>query len=401
MLAYSALGYILEDNEYTVDTEHTQTSFITDIADSIPDPYNEARYYYLDGLLTRLFVLQTDGDEYYYMQVTQDSPEATNDTNVQTFYEYFTDGKGKAFYRSDTLYKFYTAEEFEGDVSPIPFPKGIVENDEYLYSFNIETDSYNLTVEVWQSYETTEYLLIRNGELRAMWNYREGAGMTLMNEFRIEQVMSGEIDGLIKTAEENMSPNDKLTRDKLPKTDDEWLKYDTEKYGLFDLSNGVEIGQEVEPTGVVEEWRDYISSADKPFTLEFQWAGSGRNEYQISTTDGTNYYYRNDMEIHDGDDDLGSEEWIVDGRYFQSIYKTKEYPIREVTEYPLSNYSDYPPRLVTDLLFQNEKYDADYTGKCERAYEVTVGDEQYICEEWSLYLGRLWKVYIKDGNIVA
>ncbi|MBR1752517.1 MAG: hypothetical protein IJ740_16890, partial [Ruminococcus sp.] len=67
----------------------------------------------------------------------------------------------------------------------------------------------------------------------------------------------------------------------------------------------------------------------------------------------------------------------------------------------LSDYSEYPPRLVTDLLFENEKYDEDYTGKCERAYEVTVGNEQYICEEWSLYLGRLWKVYIKDGNIVA
>ena len=35
------------------------------------------------------------------------------------------------------------------------------------------------------------------------------------------------------------------------------------------------------------------------------------------------------------------------------------------------------------------------------SYEVTIDNEKYICEEWSLMLGRLWKVYIKDGNIVA
>ena len=179
------------------------------------------------------------------------------------------------------------------------------------------------------------------------------------------------------------------------------LEYDTVRYHLFDLSD-IEVGREVEPTGVVEEWRDYISSSDKPYTLEFRWAGAGRNEYQLSTTDGKNFYYRHDMEIHENDpcENLGSEEWLVDDRVFQAIYKTAEYPVREAYEYPLSDY-DETPRLVSDLLFENEKYDEDYAGSCVRAYEVTVGGEQYICEEWSLYLDRLWKVYIKDGNIVA
>ncbi len=405
MLAYSALGYVLEEAGYTVGTEHTQTSYISDIAKSVTDPYSEARYYYLDDRRTTMYLLQTDGDALYYQQTTDERTDAMIDGSPyyqqQKFYEYFTDGKDKAFYRNETYDVFYRADEFEGDVSPIALPKYIVQNEKYLYSFDLKTGSDDLTVEVWQGEDTTDYLLVRNGELRAMWNYREGAGMTLMNEFRIEQVMSGEIAEIIAHAEEHMSPIDNETRDQLPENDNEWLKYDTEKYDLFDLSGGVEIGKEVEPTGLVEGWRDYISSADKPFTLEFRWAGSGRNEYQISTTDGKNYYYRNDMELHDGDDDLGGEEWTIDGRYFQSIYKTKEYPVRDVTEYPLSNYGDSQPKLVTDLLFQNEKYDEDYTGKCERAYEVTIGNEKYICEEWSLYLGRLWKVYIKDGNIVA
>lgn len=405
MLAYSALGYVLKDTEYTVDTEHMQTSYITDIANSLPDLYSEARYYYHDDKKSTTFIIQTDGDALFYLQTTDERTDVTIEGSpyyqTQEFYEYFTDGNGKAFYRPEGYDVYYPAEEFEGDVSPIPFPKGISENDKYLYSFKINSDSEDLTVEVWQGSETTEYFFIRNGELRAMWDYREGAGMTLMNEFRVEQVMSGEIAEIIAHAEEHMSDGKDAKPTELPKTNEDWLKHDTDKYGLFDLSGGVVVGKEVEPTGVVEEWREYISSADKPFTLEYRWAGSGRNEYQISTTDGKNYYYRNDMEIHDGDDDLGGEEWTVDGRYFQSVYKTKEYPVREVYEYPLSDYGNDPPKLVTDLIFENEKYNADYSGECKRAYEVTVGNEKYICEEWSLYLGRLWKVYIKDGNIVA
>lgn len=405
MIAYSALGYIFEDAEYTVGTEHIKTSYITDIAGSLPDPYCETRYYYLDDRRTTAFIIQTDGDALFYLQTTSRRTDAVIDDSPyyqdEEFYEYFTDGKGKDFYRPEGYDVFYPAEEFNGDVSPIPFPKSIIESDEYMYSFNIGSDSDDLTVEVWEGDDTTDYLLICNGELRAAWNFREGAGMTFMKAFRTEQVASGEIAEIIEHAEQHMAGDEGTKQEKKPKDNMEWLKYDTEKYGLFDLNEGVKIGQDVEPTGVVEEWRNYISSADKPFTLEFRWAGSGRNEHQISTTDGNDYYYRNDMEIHDGEDDLGGEEWMVDNRYFQSVYKTKEYPVREVTEYPLSDYGDSQPKLVTDLLFQNEKYNEDYTGKCERAYEVTIADEKYICEEWSLYLGRLWKVYIKDGNIVA
>lgn len=404
MLAYSALGYILDNAEYSVLPEHTQTNYISDIASGSPEPYFEERYYYLDDRRSTIVIIQTEGDELYYVCETDERTDVkVGDSpyyQEQEFYEYFTDGKDKAFYRPESYDVFYPANEFEGDVSPMPFPKEIVENDEYMYSFDIESESDELTVEVWQSDETTEYLLIKNGELSAMWNYCEGSGMTLMTKFRIEQAASGEIDEMIEHAEQHLAGDEEESSNE-SQSDEDWLNYDTEKYGLFDLSGGVEIGQEVEPTGVVEEWRDYISGGDKPFTLEFRWVCSSRNEYQISATDGENYYYRNDMEIHDGDDDLGGEEWVIDGRFFQSIYKTAEYPVREVNEYSLSDYGDYGPKLVTDLLFTNEKYDEDYAGKCERAYEVTIGDEQYVCEEWSLYLNRLWKVYIKDGNIVA
>ena len=65
------------------------------------------------------------GDDPYYMETE--------------FYEYFTDGKGKAFYRPESYDVFYTADEFIGDFQPIPLAK-TTEQEEYLYSFAVISD---------------------------------------------------------------------------------------------------------------------------------------------------------------------------------------------------------------------------------------------------------------------
>ena len=406
MLTYSALGYVLEDENYTVSPEHYETHYITDLAAEISDPYCEVRTNYIDERTSAEYIIQTDGSSKYYLQRTDERTDAVIDDAPYyqdlSFYEYFTDGSGKSYCRYDSDDVYYNGDECSADFDIMPLPQDIAENDEYLYSFDIDTESGSqLTVEVWSGSAGKDYLLIENGALKAEWSELEYLGMTLMDGFRTEQAESGEIDEMIAHAEEHLVKKDTMTQDEMLLDNEGLLEYDTVRYHLFDLSD-IEVGREVEPTGVVEEWRDYISSSDKPYTLEFRWAGAGRNEYQLSTTDGKNFYYRHDMEIHENDpgEDLGSEEWLVDDRLFQAIYKTAEYPVRDAYEYPLSDY-DETPRLVSDLLFENEKYDEDYAGSCVRAYEVTVGGEQYICEEWSLYLDRLWKVYIKDGNIVA
>lgn len=400
MLSYSALGYVLDSNEYRVVPEHTETSYLTDLAGSLSDPYCETQYYYIDDRRNTCLVIETDGESLFYLQEISMRTDVTVGDSIyyqeEEFYEYLTDGKDKAFYRPESYDVFYPADGFEGDLEPIPLPKYIAENEEYLYSFDIESDSGELTVEVWQGDDSTDELLFRNGELSAMWSCREGEGMKLMKAFRTDEVTRGEIDEMIVHAEEHLyQPEEE--QEVLPSNAKEWREYDTEKYGLFDLSGGVEIGQEVEPTGVVEEWRRYISSELEPFTLEFRWAGAERNEYEIVTFENGNYYYRKDMELHDKTRSTGHEEWLIDGRVFQTTYYTDEYDSREILEYQMDEYTDLP----IELLFEDEQRGEEYAGKCERAYEVTVGGEQYICEEWSLMLDRLWKVYIKDGNIVA
>ena len=401
LLAYSVLGTVFKDTEYTVVPEHIKTDYIAKTAAEMPSDHLEVRYYYINDRDTRTIIIEKQGGGSYYMQETSHLTDVKTDGipyyQTSDFYEFFMDGKGNAFYRPESYDVFYSPELFEGDESIAPLAKDIAQNEKYLYSFTVKTDGGDLTAEVWQKDSGFSYVLIENGDIRAMWSYKEDEGAALMHSFRTEEVESGDIDEMIAHAEQHMF-GEETGQEELPKNNEEWIKYDTGKYRLFDLGGKIKVGKEVEPTGVVDEWRKYISSGTNPFTLEYRWTGAGRTEYEISTSDGKNYYYRGDTEVHDYPDSTGSEEWLIDGRFFQSIYSTRDHESREIIEWQPDN--DFT-RVPVELLFEDEQRGEDYAGECRRAYEVTIDNEKYICEEWSLMLGRLWKVYIKDGNIVA
>lgn len=385
MLTYSAVENVFGKVSCSVSDEHTETSLVVQAADEIPEAYSEIRTYYVNEDTVREVLLETEGEAVSYIQ-----------QEPSKYYEFLADGNGTSYYRNEEEALYYPSDGFTGDMLPLPLAKSII-SQQYLYSYSVNVDGAEDTVEVWQNGDALCYVLLDGSDICAMWEYIEDKGAALMTSLKSGISKSGSIALKMDEASENQG----VLQDGIPtfRRHDTMLEYDTERYGLFDLSGGVKIGEIVEPTGVVEEWRDYISSQDKPFTLIFRWAGAGRTEYQISTTDGKDFYYRHEMELHKDDDDLGSEEICVDGRVYSSVYYLKEYSDRQFTELPKD--PEYESYLVTDLLFENEKLDEDYKGTCEKAYKVTVNGEEYICEEWSLYLDRLWKVYIKDGKIVA
>ena len=393
MLTYAAFAE-MDINDAVMSDDRYTSSIVRDIDEGRSDNYTEQRYYHIDDKLCRLISIDTNGKGVYYCQTQNVEPSESRGD----YYEFAADDKGNAYSRTDIEGKFLSDAGFEGEVMPLVLPEHITKNYEYQYSLKVAADGTEYTVEVWDGDEGRYYVWAEKDRgIIAAWDVNVTEGISLMETYYGGDTEdTSVIEKTIEYAEANKAENSIPTFS--PKQ--ELLDEDTEKYGLFDLSGGVVAGEEVQPTGVVEEWRDYISSGGNAFTLEFRWAGAGRNEYQISTTNGKDYYYRNDMELHRGDgEDMGSEELFVDGRFIQSIYYLDEIDKREYTEWP--RYDDGDPRLPTDLLFENEKYDEDYHGECKKAYKVMVGGEEYICEEWSLYLDRLWKVYIKDGNIVA
>lgn len=395
---YSSMNVVFGGEDLTVSERRTDTSFCEQIAENTPKAHRELRYYYGDDRTQRCYDIEINDTYIYYTQMDYVQTDAVIDgeklAQSENFYEFFTDGE-KSYSRPDQTDVYYPAYTFDGDTELILMTDILSSGTQYCYSMDITSGGNEYTAEIRQAEGQIYYVLIKDDEIFAVCEYDEGVGMKIMTSLQIMDPSPEEIDEAIAHAEEHL--DSEATKEN-PSTDrGEWIKADTEKYGLFDLMQPIEKGEDCEPTGVVEEWRDYISSGN-PYTLEYRWTGALRNEYRISSTDGTNYYCRHDMELHEaGHDNLGSEEWCVDGRLFQTTYYLDEIDSKQVIEYPLSEYA----KLSSDLLFENEKYNEEYGGKCERAYKVTIGGEEYVCEEWSLYLGRLWKVYIKDGNIVA
>ena len=387
MIAYAALGEVFGGVPLSVSAEHDVTDLLTQAAAEVTDSCAETRSYLYDGGTMDVTMCIDNGSIYYLQQDTQ-----------KHYYENVTDAEGKSYYRTNKDGLFYPEVGFQGDVIPMPLATAMTgQGQKYLYSFGVSVDDIEYTVEVRKDGEALDYALMDGTQIIAMWEYSEDLGIDLMENYTLETDGHDKVAEMILYVREHQG----TVEEGIPTFSryDKALREDTEKYGLFDLSGDVMVTGDCEPTGVVEEWRSYINTPGNPFTLEYRWAGSGRNEYQISTTDGKDYYYRNDMELHKDDDDLGSEEIVIGDTVYSSVYYIKDYDKREFTSRPQD--PEYPAKLVTDLLFENEDYMEGYEGKCEKAYKIMIDGEEYICEEWSLYLGRLWKVYIKDGNIVA
>ena len=395
IMIYAAFGE-LGINDAVI-SESADTSILADIVKNKSDKYTEQRYYTVDDSLCKVINIEVEGSKGVYY--CQSNNLEIGEGGDEDFYEFVCNGVGDSYSRSDINGGYTKNAGFCGDFEPDALPDYITKYSTYMYTLKVTSGDSEYLVEIYDSGSARTYVWAdEQSGIRAVLTDSMYDGITLMeNYYGADVAEDNRIQDMMTSAAQNIAkPSDGIPTFS-PKN--EQLAADTEKYGLFDLSGGVEVGEEVEPTGVVEEWRDYISSGGNPFTLEFRWAGGGRNEYQVSTTNGKDYYYRHDMELHKDDEDLGSETIYIDGRTFESIYYMNEIDNRTYTEWP--RYDDSEPRLVTDLLFENEKYDEAYSGECRKAYKVTINGEEYICEEWSLYLGRLWKVYIKDGNIVA
>lgn len=386
MAAYAVLGEIIE-GQYSIDTAPTKTDLLNGLAESTKKALLESRSYYVDNDTSRCYNISVSDSKVYYSQYP--IPYYITDDD---FYEYFSDGD-KHYCRISDDIVYYESDIFEGELDIESLPAWIIRDFEYRESFSVTADGA-YTVEIFDGEEYTAYLLFDDsGSLCAEWSLGD-YDITLISDYSIA-TESIDFDTLFSQAAENSADVFNKTDNKSPLNDDNWLAYDTEKFGLFDLSGEIVEGKEIQGSNVVQSWREYISGGN-PFTVEYRFAGAGRNEYELCTFDGKEYYYRNDMDIHDGDRNLGSEEIFIGDRLYQSVYYTDEYDTREFTGYPISMYGDNGASCPIDLLF-----DTDYDGEMTRAYEVTIDGEDYICEEWALYLDRLYKVYIKDGQIVA
>lgn len=395
MAAYAAVGTLsFVDGGYSLDTTPSETGLLTALNENTKDAFTEERGCYVgeapeyfdgDSILRRYIISSSDNGVCYAQY------NYPYDSSGADYYEFIShELNGYCRYSDEDVY--YESNVFEGELEIESLPSQILRDCEYSYSFTL-TANNAYTIEVYDGDSYTAYLMFdESGSLCAEWSLTDH-DLSVISDYDIS-AEGMEIDEMLSYAAEHTA--DKLEQENdLPQTNEEWAKYDTERLGLFDLSGEIIEGKELQDSNVVAEWREYISGGN-PFTIEQHFVGAGRDQYEISSSDGTRYYSRHDMDIHDGERHVGGEEiYVDDGYLYQSTYYLDEFDEREFTAYPMSMYDD-GVRCPIDLLF-NTEYDAEMT----RAYEVTIDGEEYVCEEWALYLDRHYKVYIKDGKIVG
>lgn len=395
MAAYAAVGTLsFVEGGYSIDLTPSETNLLKPLHDKTKKAFTEQRGYYVgeapeyfagDNLIRRYGISRSD-DGVFYNQYT--FPYYSSGADYYEFVCHELNGYCRV--TDEDIY--YETNVFTGELEIESLPSQILSDCEYSHSFTIKA-GISYTVEVYDGEKYTAYLMFDgNGDLCAEWSLTD-YNLSVISEYSLKPE-GMDIDEMLSYAAEHTA--DKLfgEMEELPQTKEEWAKYDTERYGLFDLSGEIVEGQQVS-SNVVAEWREYISGGN-PFTIEQHFVGAGRDQYEVTSSDGVRYYNRTDMDTHDGDRNVGGEEiYVNDGYLYQSSYYLDEYDKRDIRAYPMSMYND-GVRCPIDLLFKT-----DYDAKMTRAYEVTIDGEGYVCEEWDLYLDRHYKVYIKDGKIVG
>ncbi len=156
---------------------------------------------------------------------------------------------------------------------------------------------------------------------------------------------------------------------------DEFAAKDTEKYGLLDLTGERVMGQEIDDPHVFSEYRKYVAEGGA-YTIEVYTAGADRLEYELCTFDGKNGYEREDRVLHDENDRASGWELILlDDSEYSCYYKPERYDLRKFERRNREPGSKPYSNLLGEL--------EDMPRIFVKAYMITIGGVEYICEEWN------------------
>lgn len=161
----------------------------------------------------------------------------------------------------------------------------------------------------------------------------------------------------------------------------------------FDFEAEKVEGEEIENPHIVESYRDFFDTAEE-FTIRIT---SDRDDYltEIYATQSKDGYYRKNTSRSGTDEPIISEELYVGGDYYM---RCCSYSVSlDYTKYPMDEYTSERV-YVTSIIQRSAIYPDEDT--FVRAYNVTVGGEDYICEVW--HAGETdFKFYCKGEEIIA
>lgn len=152
-------------------------------------------------------------------------------------------------------------------------------------------------------------------------------------------------------------------------------------------------GENIENPHIVESYREYFDTADE-FSIYITAKRGELMQYDYATKSGINYYNKSGLQKAD------EKAIINENLEFENRYYSRCYYENETLNYTLYDDSDYSDIYIYYIIQNNDRPEFNDVDEFIEAYNVTINNEEYICEVWHAGVTD-FNVYCKDGKVIA
>lgn len=336
-------------------------------------------------------------DTYLYYERYEFSVNDLDLADTVGYYSVVSDGrKGYERYNEYPNWDVIPSEQVP---DPDPLLTGLVDRDEPDDIWLLRENGQDIINEVYVSdagelclayfgEDTCKLAYVKDGNVEFITNYHafcdeRGADETAQIFDTIENmVLHGNGDGGTQDIEDSQDGQGTGNQFK--------YSFAFNENSLFDFEAERIRGENIENPHVVESYRDYFETADS-YTIRITSRRGDMRMYSFTTKSGDDYYYEDGLQNY-GEKCLISKSLGVDGKNFYQIYEEGE-----TVTYNLDVYNG-SGLYVAPIIWADGEYSDDDT--FVEAYEVTIQEENYICEVWHSGLTD-YNIYCKDDRVVA
>ena len=117
-------------------------------------------------------------------------------------------------------------------------------------------------------------------------------------------------------------------------------------------------------------------------------------QYEYATKSGINYYNKSGLQ-------KAEEKAIINENLeFENKHYSRCYYENETLNYTLYDDADYSDIYIYYIIQNNDRPEFNDVDEFIEAYNVTINNEEYICEVWHAGVTD-FNVYCKDGKVIA
>lgn len=152
-------------------------------------------------------------------------------------------------------------------------------------------------------------------------------------------------------------------------------------------------GENIENPHIVESYREYFDTADE-FSIYITARRGELMQYEYATKSGINYYNKSGLQ-------KAEEKAIINENLeFENKHYSRCYYENETLNYTLYDDADYSDIYIYYIIQNNDRPEFNDVDEFIEAYNVTINNEEYICEVWHAGVTD-FNVYCKDGKVIA